>query len=72
MGRILADAVFRRNFALAFCLLGHWERRIAELEDVIKADPEDVKAARALYIVLENARAARKARASEEPKRLPA
>jgi tetratricopeptide (TPR) repeat protein len=49
--------VFRRNMALALCRLGRWDEGIAELHEVLKEDPDDAQATKALYIALENARA---------------
>jgi tetratricopeptide (TPR) repeat protein len=51
--------IFRRNLALAFCRLGRWNEGIAELREVLKQDPADTEATKALYIALENAHAAR-------------
>lgn len=48
------QSVFRRNFALALCRQGHWEEGIAELRKVLKQDPEDTEATRALYIALDH------------------
>jgi tetratricopeptide (TPR) repeat protein len=53
------NTVFRRNLGLALCRLQRWEEGIAELKEVLKADPEDVKATRALHIAEENIRAAK-------------
>jgi len=55
------NTVFKRNLALVLCRLGQWEEAIAELKGLIKTDPEDVQASRALYIAIENVRALRKA-----------
>jgi tetratricopeptide (TPR) repeat protein len=49
--------VFRRNMALALCRLGRWDEGITELREVLKQDPDDAQATKALYIALENARA---------------
>lgn len=49
--------VFRRNMALALCRLGRWDEGITELREVLKEDPDDAQATKALYIALENARA---------------
>jgi tetratricopeptide (TPR) repeat protein len=49
--------VFRRNMALALCRLGRWDEGIAELREVLKEDPDDAQATKALYIAIENARA---------------
>lgn len=49
--------VFRRNMALALCRLGRWDDGIAELHEVLKEDPDDAQATKALFIALENTRA---------------
>lgn len=54
------NTVFRRNAGLVLCRLERWEEGVAELKEVVKADPEDVEATRALYIALERTKAARK------------
>ena len=51
------QTVFRRNVALALCRLGRWDEGIAELQEVLKENPDDAEATKALYIALENARA---------------
>jgi tetratricopeptide (TPR) repeat protein len=51
--------VFRRNVALALCRLGRWDEGIAQLQEVLKEDPDDAEATKALYIALENARKAK-------------
>lgn len=61
-----SQTVFRRNLALALCRLGRWEDGIAELRKVLEANPEDVEATKALYIALENARAAKATRSGTE------
>ena len=48
--------VFRRNMALALCRLGRWDEGIVELREVLKEDPDDAQATKALYIAIENAR----------------
>lgn len=50
-----SQTLFRRNLALVLCRLGRWEEGIAELKEVLKADPEDTVATRVLSIALENA-----------------
>jgi protein O-GlcNAc transferase len=47
--------VFRRNMAVALCRLGRWDEGIVELREVLKEDPDDAQATKALYIALENA-----------------
>jgi len=49
--------VFRRNLALALCRLGRWNEGIEGLREVLKENPDDVDATKALYIAVENARA---------------
>jgi tetratricopeptide (TPR) repeat protein len=51
--------VFRRNEALALCRLGRWDEAVFELREVLKQDPDDAQATKALYIALENARASK-------------
>ena len=51
------QTVFRRNLALALCRLGRWSEGVAELQEVLKQNPDDAEATKALYIALENARA---------------
>jgi tetratricopeptide (TPR) repeat protein len=51
------QTVFRRNAALALCRLGRWDEGIVELQEVLKENPDDAEATKALYIALENVRA---------------
>jgi len=51
-----ARTVFKRNLALLLCRLGRWDEGIALLKEVLKEDPDDAKATKALYIALENVR----------------
>ena len=44
---------FRLNYGLALCRLGHWQEGIVELREVLKADPDNADAAKALYIAQE-------------------
>lgn len=53
------QTVFRRNVALALCRLGRWDEGVAELQEVLKENPDDAEATKALYIAQENARAGR-------------
>jgi tetratricopeptide (TPR) repeat protein len=48
---------FRLNYALAFCRLGRWQDGIVELREVLRVDPDNADAARALYIAIEQAKA---------------
>jgi tetratricopeptide (TPR) repeat protein len=59
--------VFRRNMALALCRLGRWDEGITELREVLKEDPDDAQATKALYIALENARAAKPTGPAADP-----
>ena len=63
--------VFRRNMALALCRLGRWEEGVTELRQVLKENPDDAQATKALYIALENVRAEKPpgtAKADPQPK----
>jgi tetratricopeptide (TPR) repeat protein len=51
---------YRRNLALGLCRLGKWEQGIAELREVLKQDPDDEEATKALYIALEKATTAKR------------
>lgn len=44
---------FRRNLALVLCRLGLWKDGVAELREVLRLDPNDADATKALYIALE-------------------
>jgi predicted Zn-dependent protease len=44
---------FRRNLALVLCRLGLWKEGVAELREVLRLDPNDADATKALYIALE-------------------
>ena len=44
---------FRLNYGLALCKLGHWREGIVQLREVLKADPNNADAAKALYIAQE-------------------
>lgn len=48
---------FRLNYALALCRLGRWQDGITELREVLRVDPDNADAARALYIALDQTRA---------------
>lgn len=61
--------VFRRNLGLVLCRLGRWDEGIVELREVLKMDPNDDQATKALYIALENALAAKNPRPSAAPRR---
>jgi tetratricopeptide (TPR) repeat protein len=49
------NTVFRRNLALALCRKGRWQEGIQELREVLRLDPNDEAAAKALYIAQEMA-----------------
>ena len=55
---------FRRNLGLALCRMGRWDEGIDELRKVLRQDPGDMEATKALYIAIENARAAKPKRAA--------
>jgi tetratricopeptide (TPR) repeat protein len=44
------DAVVRLNYGLALCRLGRWQEGAAELQEVLRLDPNNAAAAKALYI----------------------
>jgi tetratricopeptide (TPR) repeat protein len=44
---------FRRNLALSLCRLGRWKEGIAELREVLRLNPDDGEATRALYLALD-------------------
>ena len=44
---------FRLNYALALCRLGRWQDGITELREVLRVDPDNANAAKALYIALD-------------------
>jgi tetratricopeptide (TPR) repeat protein len=48
---------FRLNYALALCRLGQWQDGEVELREVLRLDPDNADAARALYIATEQAKA---------------
>jgi tetratricopeptide (TPR) repeat protein len=49
------NTVFRRNLALALCRTGRWSEGTEELKEVLRLDPGDQEAAKALYIAMERA-----------------
>ncbi len=51
---------FRLNLALALCRLGRWEQGISELKEILRLDPNNAEATRALYIAMEEAQKAKK------------
>lgn len=44
---------FRLNYALALCRTGRWQDGIVELKEVLKEDPDNADAAKALFIAQE-------------------
>jgi tetratricopeptide (TPR) repeat protein len=48
---------FRLNYALALCRLGRWQDGVVELREVLRLDPDNADAAKALYIAREQAKA---------------
>jgi tetratricopeptide (TPR) repeat protein len=58
---------FRLNYALALCRLGKWRQGIAELNEILAADPSNIEARRALYIALDKARNASPAQPGPSP-----
>jgi tetratricopeptide (TPR) repeat protein len=48
---------FRLNYALALCRLGRWQDGVVELREVLRVDPDNADAAKALYIAIEQAKA---------------
>lgn len=50
------NTVFRRNLALALCRAGRWAEGVEELREVLRLDPGDEEAAKALYIAVEKVR----------------
>jgi len=48
---------FQLNYGLALCRLDRWEDGIAELREVLRLDPDNHQAAKALYIAMDQAKA---------------
>ena len=44
---------FRLNYALALCRLGRWQEGITQLQEVLKEDPDNADATKALFIAQE-------------------
>jgi len=44
------------NYALALCRVGRWRDGIAELREVLRVDPDNADAAKALYIAVDQAK----------------
>jgi tetratricopeptide (TPR) repeat protein len=47
---------FQLNYGLALCRLGRWDDGIAELREVLRLDPDNQEAAKALYIAIDQAK----------------
>lgn len=47
---------FRLNLGLALCRLGRWDEGIAEIREVVRRNPDNAEATKALYIALEQQR----------------
>jgi len=47
------DVVLRLNYGLALCRLGRWQEGAAELREVLRLDPNNAHAAKALYIAID-------------------
>jgi tetratricopeptide (TPR) repeat protein len=43
---------FELNYGLALCRLGHWKEGVVELREVLRLDPDNADAAKALYIAM--------------------
>lgn len=50
---------FRLNLGLALCRLGRWDEGIAEIREVVRRNPDNAEATKALYIALEQQRKTR-------------
>jgi tetratricopeptide (TPR) repeat protein len=48
------DPVLRLDYGLALCRLGDWRQGAVELQEVLRLDPNNAKAAKALYIAIDN------------------
>jgi protein O-GlcNAc transferase len=46
---------FRLNYGLALCRLGRWQQAIMELREVLRLDPNNADAAKAMYIARDHA-----------------
>jgi protein O-GlcNAc transferase len=47
---------FQLNYGLALCRLGRWEDATAELREVLRLDPDNQMAAKALYMAIDQAK----------------
>jgi tetratricopeptide (TPR) repeat protein len=48
---------FRLNYALALCRLGRWQDGVVQLREVLRVDPDNADAAKALYVAVDRTRA---------------
>jgi tetratricopeptide (TPR) repeat protein len=53
------DTVVRLNYGLALCRLARWQEGAEELREVLRLDPNNPEAAKALYMAIDQARAQR-------------
>jgi tetratricopeptide (TPR) repeat protein len=56
---------FRLNYALALCRLGQWQDGVVELREVLRVDPDNADAAKALYIATDEAAKAQHAQGTK-------
>lgn len=47
---------FELNYGLALCRLGRWQDGVVELQEVLRLDPDNADAAKALYIAMDRAK----------------
>lgn len=57
---------YRLNFALALCRLNRWDEGISEMREIVRRDPNNADAQRALYIAQDKAKSAGHRAASVE------
>jgi len=50
------DVVLRLNYGLALCRLGRWQDCVGELREVLRLDPNNAKATKALYVALDESK----------------
>jgi tetratricopeptide (TPR) repeat protein len=58
---------FRLNYALALCRLGQWQDGVVELREVLRVDPDNADAAKALYIATEEVAKAQHTQGTKPP-----
>lgn len=66
-----SQTVFRRNMGLVLCHLGRWDDGIVELRQVLKQNPDDVRATKALYIALDHQKKGKKSQAGNKSVSVP-